>query len=471
MKHINKNNIIIPSLILFCSIGFFLYTSSNFFTSLKSIIGVFTLLLVAFMVSKEKKHINYELIMWGFILQLALGFFVLNTYVGQEIFKSISYFMIKLLDFTHEGTNFVFGDLGKNLSASKAFNETLNKIPQIYPLGNTNLGFFAFTVLPTVIFVSSLSALCYHLGILQFIVKIFAKAMKYFLNISGAESLATSANIFIGQTEAPLLVRPYVPKMTNSELLVLMTAGMATVSGSVLVAYVGLLTDHPTIGPTIGVHLLTASVMAAPVAIVIAKIIYPELEQPVTMGTLKIDVKTDDTNIIDAAARGALEGLNLALNIAGMLIAFIALIALVNYFLGPSLDSILNLFNIKPIHLSLEKLFSFIFFPFAYLMGVPLHDCLKVATILGEKIVLNEFVAFVNLSQTMHELSDRSVILASYAICGFANFSSIAIQLGGIGGMAPNRRHDLAKLGIKALIGGTITSYINATVAGLFLLN
>jgi CNT family concentrative nucleoside transporter len=471
MKYTTRKNIFIPFGTLIFFVFYFIYKSNNYYISIKSITGIIILLLIAFSVSQNKKNINYELVLWGLTLQLTLGFFVLNTYVGQEIFKSISFFMTKLLDFTHEGTNFVFGDLGKNLSASKAFKETLEKLPLINTLGNINLGFFAFTVLPTVIFVSSLSALCYYLGILQFIVKLFAKAMNYFLKVSGAEALATTANIFIGQTEAPLLVRPYVPKMTKSELLVLMTGGMATVSGSVLVAFIGLLRDHPTIGPTIGVHLLTASVMAAPIAIVIAKIVYPELETPLTKGTLKMNVTTDDANVIDAAARGALEGLNLALNIAGMLIAFIALIALFNYILGPCLDSLLSLLNLSPINLSLEKIFSFIFFPIAYLMGVPFADCLSVATILGEKIVLNEFVAFINLGQIMYQLSDRSIIITSYAICGFANFSSIAIQLGGIGGMAPDRRHDLAKLGIKALLGGTLTSYINATVAGLFILN
>lgn len=471
MKSITRNNIFIPFGVLIFFVFYFIYKSNNYYISIKSIIGIIVLLFIAYTISQNKKNINYELVLWGLTLQITLGFFVLNTYVGQEIFKSISFFMTKLLDFTNEGTNFVFGDLGKNMSASKAFKETLEKLPLINTLGNMNLGFFAFTVLPTIIFVSSLSAICYYLGILQFIVKLFAKAMNYFLKVSGAEALATTANIFIGQTEAPLLVRPYVPKMTKSELLVLMTGGMATVSGSVLVAFIGLLRDHPTIGPTIGTHLLTASVMAAPIAIIMAKIIYPEIESPLTKGTLKMGVKVNDANIIDAAARGALEGLNLALNIAGMLIAFIALIALVNYLLGTCLDSLLSLLNLNPINLSLEKLFSFIFFPLAYLMGIPFSDCFNVATILGEKIVLNEFVAFINLGQIMYQLSDRSIIITSYAICGFANFSSIAIQLGGIGGMAPDRRHDLAKLGIKALLGGTLTSYINATVAGLFILN
>lgn len=468
-KLFKKNNIL-PISLLSLAVLYFLFISSNIAISIRSLIGIIFFIFIAFILSYNKKNINTNLVFWGLILQIGMGLFVLKTVAGYSIFKAISKFMIKLLDFTQEGTAFVFGDIGKNLAVAEAFKKTLENAPLIQPLGQINLGFFAFTVLPVVIFVSSLSAVLYYFGILQFIVKIFARGMNYFLKVSGAESLATSMNIFVGQTEAPLLIRPYVPIMTSSELLVVMTAGMATVAGSVMVAYIGLLKSHPTIGPMIGAHLLTASVMAAPAAIVIAKIMLPEMEEPVTKGTLSVDIAIDDVNVIDAAARGALEGLHLALNIGGMLIAFIAFIALINYLIGPSLDTLLSIFHMPALHLSLQKIFSYIFFPFAYLMGVPLTDCLNVANLLGEKLVLNEFVAYIDLGKTMGELSERGFIIASYALCGFANFSSIAIQLGGIGGMAPDRRHELAKLGIRAMIGGTLTGYINATIAGLIVL-
>ncbi|MDY6821992.1 MAG: nucleoside transporter C-terminal domain-containing protein [Deferribacterota bacterium] len=470
MKSFNFKGVLFPVIILIIFIFYSLINAQEILVVIRSLCGIVILLFIAFIFSSNKNSIDYNTILWGISLQILMGFFVLNTSIGYEIFKDISFFVSKLLDFTRVGTNFVFGDLGNRLSNTNAFEKTVQNFPSINTLGELNLGFFAFTVLPVVIFVSSLSAILYYLGVLQFVVLIFARILKYFLKISGAESLATTANIFIGQTEAPLIVRPYIPKMTNSELLVLMTGGMATVSGSVLVAYIGILQKHPIIGPTIGVHLITASVMAAPAAIVVAKIVYPEKLTPQTQDSAKINIKTDDVNIIDAASRGALEGLQLALNIMGMLIAFIAIIALCNYLIGTCFDNALLALGIKPLHLSLEKIFAFIFWPFAFLIGVPVEECFKVATLLGEKLVINEFVAYLHLGKVMTSLSERSFILASYALCGFANFSSIAIQIGGIGGIAPNRRHDLARFGIRAMIGGTIVSYINAAIASIFIL-
>ena len=312
-------------------------------------------------------------------------------------------------------------------------------------------------VLPTIIFTSALMSILYHLGVMQIVVKGFAWVMVRLMGVSGAESLAAAANIFAGQTEAPLLIRPFIEKMTRSELMSLMTGGMATVAGGVLAAYVGMGID--------GGHLLAASLMSAPAAIVCAKLMVPEKEKPITQGEVAIDFKKTTVNLVDAAAFGASEGLKLALNVGGMLLAFVALVALINGFLG----WLGSLFGLP--EFSLEWLSSYFFFPFAFLTGIPWEDSFAVGALLGKKLVLNEFVAYLDLRELIKvgALQERSIIISTYALCGFANFSSVAILLGGVGALAPSRSHDLARLGIKSLIGGTAACLMTACVAGILL--
>ena len=366
--------------------------------------------------------------------------------------------------FTTEGSSFIFGNLAK-----------VNNVPvgpggPFGPVGQSGqvaeLGaFFAFNVLPTIIFFSSLMAVLYHMGVMQFIVRIVAVAMQKTMGTSGSETLSASGNIFVGQTEAPLLVRPFVKGMTQSELMAVMTGGFATVAGGVMAAYVGFLEGRFT---GIAGHLLSASVMSAPAALVCAKLMIPEdhPEKSETYGTIKADLEKIDTNVIDAAARGAGDGLKLALNVAAMLLAFIALIALANSVIG-GLGGLVGFEG-----LTLETILGYVMAPFAWLMGVPWSDATAVGQLLGIKTVVNEFVAYMGLSGQLQNgtiENPRSIIIAIYALCGFANFGSIAIQIGGIGGIAPSRRQDLAKLGLRAMIAGTIACMITATVAGLLI--
>jgi concentrative nucleoside transporter, CNT family len=392
-----------------------------------SFLGIAVFILIAWLLSENRKKVQFKPVFYGLGLQLVFALFILKTPPGEIIFAFLNKGFSKMIDFTNAGAEFVFGGLLKEWS-------------------------FAFSILPTIIFFSSFFAVLYYFGILQFFVKLFAWLLSKVLKTSGAESLSAAANIFIGQTEAPLMVKPYIDKMTRSELMCLMTGGMATVAGGVLAAYVNM-------GINAG-HLIAASVMSAPAAIIIAKIMVPETEKPATLGTDNIAVEINDRNVLDAAARGAGEGVYLAINVAAMLIAFIAFVAFFNYiasFAGTSLESILG----------------FIFRPFAFLMGVPWEESAQVATLLGEKTVLNEFIAYDTLSkfnsnpETM--LSNRSTVIATYALCGFANFGSVAILLGGIGAMAPTRRGEIASLGIKALVGGTIACFITANIAGILI--
>jgi CNT family concentrative nucleoside transporter len=321
---------------------------------------------------------------------------------------------------------------------------------------------FAFSVLPTIIFFSSLMTLLYYVGIMQFFVRIFARLMVRTMGTSGAESLSAAGNIFVGQTEAPLLVKPFVKTMTNSELHAVMTGGFATVAGGVMAAYVGLLVAF---FPDIAGHLIAASVMSAPAALAISKIMYPETEESLTRGEVKLELERTDANAIDAAARGASEGLGLALNVGAMLLAFIALLALLNGLLG----WVTGFFGTP---LTMQTILGWLGAPVAWLMGTPWKDAQAVGTLLGEKTALNEFVAYLHLANMLQggeDLSARSIVIATYALCGFANFSSIAIQIGGIGGLAPERRGDLSRMGLRAMIGGTLAAFMTACVVGILL--
>ncbi len=399
---------------------------------LVSLVGLVFMMLVAFAVSENRKKIPFRAVIGGLLLQFLFAVLILKTGPGRMAFHGIEIYAAKLLAFSQAGSEFVFGALAKPDSTLKP-------------------GFiFAFQVLPTIVFFSSLMAVLYHLHIMQKIIKGMAFIMQKTMRISGAESMAVAANTFVGQTEAPLVIEPYVANMTMSELMTLMTGGMATIAGSVLVAYVGL-------GLSAG-HLVAASIMSAPAAVLIAKIIYPETGKPLTLDEHNAEIKVTTTNLIDAAAEGATVGLKLALNVAAMLIAFIALIHMFDAFLGI-------------FHTDLKTVLGTVFYPFAVVMGVPLKDCVSFGYLLGTKISVNEFVAYTELAKMTGAgvLSHRSTILATYALCGFANFSSIAIQVGGIGAIAPNRKKDLAKLGLKAMIGGALASWMTACVAGLLI--
>ena len=413
-----------------------------------SLLGLFVLMGIAYVLSNNRKAISVRVMVTGLLLQLAFALLVMKTQAGQTFFQYVGNGILYILNFTHEGAGFLFGDL-------------MNK---------TSFGFiFVFQVLPTIIFVSSLTAVLYYFGILQFIVGLMAWVMIKLMRVSGAESLASAVNVFVGQTEAPLFIRPYVPRMTKSELMCVMTGGFATIAGAVMVTYAQKLQEAGFFtGPG---HLLVASILSAPAAIVMAKIIYPETEIPETTGMARVNVPITDANPIDAAARGASEGLKLAVNVAAMLLAFIALIALFNWMVGGGLDGLLTWVGLSPLHLSLEKIFGWLFAPLAWIMGVPWADCTQVGNLLGQKTILNEFVAFFNLAPMVQNgtISPRAQIITLYALCGFSNLSSIAIQLGGIGALAPERRGDLARLGLKAMIAGSLACFMTACFAGLLI--
>lgn len=405
--------------------------------------GVFVLLGIAWLASKNRKAINYKTIVAGLLLQFTFAVIVLKLPIGRYFFSTMNDIIVKLLSFSDKGAEFVFGTL----------------------VSNPSMGFiFAVRVLPTIIFVSSIMAVLYYLGIMQKVVVFFAKIMAKLMGTSGAESLSASANIFVGQTEAPLVVRPYVASMTQSELMAIMTGGMATISGGIMAAYVGLLVDSI---PSIAGHLLAASIMAAPAGLVMAKIIVPETEEPETKGIVKLQLEINDANVIDAAANGSSVGMQLAINVAACLIAFMAILAMANFMLGYGAAFV----GVEG--LTFEKIFGWIFTPLAWVMGVPSNEVQQVASWMGQKTVLNEFVAYLNMATYLKAnpgvMSERSVAMASYALCGFANFLSIAIQIGGIGAMAPERRHDLAKLGLYALLASSLAGFLSATIAGLLL--
>jgi CNT family concentrative nucleoside transporter len=462
-----------------------------------ALIGFVLILVIAYALSNNKSSIRWKTVFWGLVLQILiaiavlkgeliaeafgapagreialLGFIALAVIVTQvakripegarrilwigfavvsavlflafnllaHLFENMKYIVNKLIGYTAEGSKFVFGTLGD---------------------GNSSLGFiFATQVLPTIIFIASIFAILYYIGVMQLVVRFFAKLMTRFMGASGAESTSVAASIFMGQTEAPLTIRPFLPEMTMSELMTIMTAGMAHISGGIMAAYV-------LVAKVDVIHLLTAVIMTAPGAIMMAKIIVPEVDQPKTGGDVEVIVPKQDVNIIDAAGRGAIEGLHLSLNVAGMLIAFIALVALINGMFGavnaywawfpPSLDIVLG----------------WIFRPIAWAMGVAWKDAQIVGDLLGTRMVLNEFVAFAKLGEIVtanpNALDPRSFVITTYALCGFANFSSIAIQIGGIGSLAPTRRGDLARLGLRAMFAGTLANFLTATIAGMLL--
>lgn len=411
---------------------------------LVSLLGVLVFVGLAFLLSNNRKRVNWRLVVTGILLQFAFAIFIFFVPYGDVLFDGVTTGFNKLLEFTNAGSDFIFS----SYVTSKWEPHIIN---------------FAFATLPTIIFFSSLMAILYHLGIMQWIVSLFSVIMQKTMRISGAESLSVAANIFVGQTEAPLVISPYVSKMTNSELNTVMTGGFATVAGGVMAIYVGMLSST---FPDIAGHLLAASVMSAPAALVVSKIIFPETETPLTAGQSAIS--SDDSpaaNILDAASRGAGEGLKLALNVGAMLLAFISLVAMANYFIG-----LAQFWTNDP--LTFEDMCAYLFWPLAWVMGVPAEDCFDIGRLLGVKMFINELVAYKELATMLNapggtHLSQRSIIIATYALCGFANFGSIGIQLGGIGGLAPERKSDLAKVAFKAMLGGTIAAMMTATVAGV----
>lgn len=407
------------------------------------ILGLAVLIGICWLMSRDRRRIDWRLVAWGLGLQFAFGLLVLKTGPGLWLFSRLNEGMLSLLDFTQEGTRFLFSSF-----------VTAKTEP-----GLVN---FAFHVLPTIIFFSSLMTVLYYVGVMQWVVYVFSVAMQRTMGTSGAETLSTAANIFVGQTEAPLVVKPYVKDMTKSELMAVMVGGFANTAGGVLAAYVGMLHQH---FPDIAGHLIAQSVMSAPAALACAKIVYPEDKVPQTAGAhVKMADEKIDANVIDAAARGASEGLTLAFNVAAMLLAFIALVAVGNSLVG-RVGSLVGLPG-----LSIESILGTLAWPLAWVMGVPAEDCMTVGRLIGVKTVINEFVAYLQMAEILKSgqpLSYRSIVICSYALSGFANFSSIAIQIGGISGIAPTRRHDLAKLGFTAMVVGAIATFMTATIAGM----
>ena len=438
-----------------------------FWERLISLMGLGVLVLLAWAMSVNRRAFPTRVVLWGIALQFVFALLILRTTPGEEFFALINTAFIELLGYTQQGARFLFGNLVDNnvpvgipIGDPPAMAPVAAEEPARYAATGS---YFAFTVLPTIIFFSSFMTVLYHLGVMQAVVKGVAWVMQRTMGTSGAETLSASGNIFVGQTEAPLMIKPFVEKMTMSELHCVMTGGFATVAGGVMAAYVGMLV---VFFPDIAGHLLAASVMSAPAAILISKVMYPEDGEPETAGTLKAEVPSIDVNVIGAASRGAGEGLSLALNVGAMLLAFIALIALINGILGwgGGLAGYEGL--------SLELLLGWVLAPLAWVMGVPWSDAVQVGSLLGVKTMVNEFVAYLQLATLLQEgapLEPRSVVIATYALCGFANLSSIAIQIGGIGGIAPSRRSDLARIGFRAMIAGTLAAFMTATVAGAIL--
>jgi CNT family concentrative nucleoside transporter len=442
---------------------------------LRGILGLILLVGIAFLFSNNKKNINWRLVISGIFLQIIFAFLILKgEYLRQffspfgwpkDFFYWISGFFVLLLNFTTEGAKFVFGTLA------------------VSPGQDGSLGmFFAFQVLPTIIFFASLMSILYYLGIMQRIVQGMAWVMAKFMGTSGAETLSCTANIFVGQTEAPLMIKPFIKGMTRSEILTIMIGGMATIAGGVMAAYIQILGN--SYAKTLGIpldqarqlfatQLLGASVMAAPAALVISKILYPEITEPETKGTVKVKIEKNASNLVEAAANGAADGLTLALNVGAMLIAFIALIALINYLLQGLGDITGWNQSLKEVYgkpLNFQLLLGWVLQFIAVGIGVPWHDALNFGSLLGTKIVLNEFVAYLDLGSLIEAkqmLDPKTILMATYALCGFANFSSIAIQIGGLSPLAPARKPDIAALGLKAVLGGSLATLMTATLAGI----
>lgn len=422
--------------------------------NLMSLIGIAVLLLAAWALSNNRRRVPWRTVGWGLALQFAFALLLLRTGAGRAVFSAARTIVARILGFTDAGTAFLFGNLFRGNADLVAYitpgpeagyvQVTNSATGQLMPLGTI----FALHVLPTIIFFSSLMAILYHLGLMQRLISGMAWLMRRSMGTSGSESLSCAANIFVGQTEAPLVIRPYIGTMTNSEIMAVMCGGFATVAGGVMAAYVRFGVDAG--------HLLAASVMSAPAALVVAKIMYPETEESPTAGEVSLQVPREHSNLIDAAAGGASVGLKLAANVGAMLLAFVALVAMINYGLGF-------------LGTSLQQVFGWIFAPLSWSMGVPWSEAQTFGNLLGTKVAVNEFLAYIEMQNAVAAglLSPRSTVIATYALCGFANFSSIAIQIGGIGGIAPERRGDVARFGLKAMFGGAMASWLTATIAGI----
>jgi len=401
---------------------------------LRSILGVFILLAIAYFASSNRKNINWRTVIGALVLQISLGAFVLYMPAGKDVLLSVSSGVAGVIGYANDGIKFIFGD----------------------QIGQKSLGFmFAFHVLPVIVFFSALIAVLYYIGIMELVIKFIGGGLQRLLKTSQAESMSATANIFVGQTEAPLVIKPFLPKMTRSELFAVMVGGLASVAGSVVAGYAGIGIDLK--------YLIAASFMAAPGGLLMAKMLVPETEQPNdNLEDLKTDAK-EAVNVIDAAATGASNGMMLALNVGAMLLAFVALLAMVNGLLG----SFGELFGLQ--NLSLQLILGYVFQPIAYLIGIPWHEANMAGSFLGQKIVINEFVAYLDFITVAEQLSARTQAIITFALCGFANLSSVAILLGGMGNMAPCRRHDIAKLGIKAVLAGAMANLMSATIAGIFI--
>jgi concentrative nucleoside transporter, CNT family len=418
------------------------------------VLGYFIILGIAYLMSNNRKAINWNLVLRGLAVQLVLAIFILKVPIGQVIFSQIGAGITKLLDFSNAGADFVFGGLVNRELMEKTF-------------GPAKAFVFALKVTPTIIFVASLVSALYHLGVMQRAVSLIAKGVYYIMPVSGAEALSNVASAFVGQVEAQIMIKPYVDGMTKSELLASMAGSMACIAGGVMAVYI-----------SFGVpaeYLLAASIMAAPAALVISKIVYPETEESQTKGFVTLKIEKTHANLLDALSHGASDGMKISINVIAMLLAFIGIIALLDYILGGIGTGLYNLglspsvVGIDMSQLSMKTIFGAVFSVFAWVMGVPSQDTFAAGSLMGTKMVINEFVAYADMTSMMKEsqLSPKTVAIVSFALCGFANFSSIAIQVGGIGELAPSRRADLAKLGFKALICGTLASYLSATVAGI----
>jgi CNT family concentrative nucleoside transporter len=416
---------------------------------LQPLLGLALIGLIAYALSTNRRAIRLRTIAWGFGLQFAFALLVLKTTAGQQAFEFLGDQIRRLLGFASVGSAFVFGPIGDQPVWARIMTTVLG------PEGARYGVIFAFQIAPTIVFIAALFAILYYFGIMQLVVRLFALVMNRVMGASGAESLNVAASIFMGQTEAPLTIRPYLPRMTESELMTVMTSGMAHISGGIMAAYIAF-----GIEPK---HLLTAVIMTAPGTLMLSKMFVPETAEPETMGTVKLDMKTTDVNVIDAAGRGTGEGLHLAMNVIAMLVSFIALIALLNALLS----GIGGWFG-HP-EFSLQMVLGWIFAPVAFSLGVAWHDAGVVGNLLGTRMVLNEFIAFAQLGPMKATLDPRSFTVATFALCGFANFASIGIQIGGIGALVPERRHDLARLGMRSMLAGTLANFVSACIAAMLL--
>ena len=402
---------------------------------LTGLLGIAVIVGLAYLFSTDRRAIKLKTVAWGLGLQLALGLFVLRVPSGEWLFEKAGSGAKRLLDFSYVGSAFVFGDLGQQ---------------------HSSLGLiFAFQVLPTIIFIAAFFAVLYHLGVMQIIIRAAAWLMTIIMGASGAESLNVAASIFMGQTEAPLTIRPFLPKLTKSELMTVMTSGMAHISGGMMAAYI-------RVGGADAKNLLTAVIMTAPGTLLMAKMLVPETEKPLTAGRVEMPPSQKESNVLGAIARGTVDGLHLALNVGAMLITFLALLALLNAMMG------WTHLHISWFPYSLQQVFGWVFAPVAWLIGVPWHDATAIGNLLGTRMVLNEFVAFAQLGTMKDALDPRTFTIATFALCGFANFSSIGIQIGGIGALAPEQRDQLAKFGIRAMLAGTMANLVSASIVGIF---